>query len=103
MGTQYPWNDGPGVALWYGEVVYDINGETDYDYGYSAEAEAPTPLLMVPPGCEVLETLVRPTARNTAHFLWGDSPDGKRLCYMHPQQDGSPTQNCGTCARDRGE
>ncbi len=103
MNGQESWGAAPSLSMWYGEVVCGRPGETNYFYGYADTEEPPDPLNLVPAGWTVLETLVRPTAGNAAHFLWDDTKDGERFCYMHPAQDGSPTQNCGTCAWDRGE
>ncbi len=62
------WGAHPQRALWHGELIgEDTNGETDYVSGYADSEDAPDILHLAPKGWRVLETVVRPTPRNTAY------------------------------------
>lgn len=50
------WDANPSDALWYGEVIFSLDGETDYNYGYSADPEPPDiEEIPMPDGAEVIE------------------------------------------------
>lgn len=55
------WNALPMDALWYGELVFTVDGESDYNYAYSMDTFEPDPLdIAVPHGAEILESKVLP-------------------------------------------
>lgn len=55
------WNALPMDALWYGEVIFDVDGDTDYNYAYSMDTFEPDPRdIPVPDGSTVLDSKVNP-------------------------------------------
>lgn len=57
----------PVDALWCVEVIYSgRDGETDYAYGYVADADEPEARWLMPYGCTLLESTVKPTPQNPA-------------------------------------
>lgn len=74
------WNATPREALWYGEVVYSLNGETNYNYGYSTAPEPDDPHKhLLPEGAELLEWKVIAAGDiRPEHLLygWGVECDG---------------------------
>lgn len=49
----------PSEADWYAEVIYELNGETDYSYGYYKGAKPTRMSELTPGGSKILESHVR--------------------------------------------
>lgn len=47
------WDANSQGAMFYGECIYSLNGETDYNYGYSNDPNS-EPRKLLPPGAELL-------------------------------------------------
>lgn len=48
-------------ALWYGEVVFSVDGQSDYNYAYSMDPFEPDPReIPYPDGAVVISTKVHP-------------------------------------------
>jgi hypothetical protein len=52
------WDAAPSESRWYGEIVFGIEGGTDYNYGYSSALQRPSLASlrqMLPDGAKILE------------------------------------------------
>lgn len=63
------WKSTPQRARWYGEVIYDNDGETVDAYAYSAARDEPDPEEILPANMRdrIIESKVQPTPNNEAY------------------------------------
>lgn len=68
-----PWDAKPSDARWYGEVVFSVDGETDYNSGYSADPEPPeVEEIPMPDGAKIIESGVHPVYLGDPMSTLGD-------------------------------
>lgn len=58
------WDAAPSESRWYGEIIFGIDGETDYNYGYSSSSTRPSMSSlreMLPDSAKILERKINMT------------------------------------------
>lgn len=76
--SELNWNAKPSEAVWYGEVVFEIGGETESNYGYCSDiAEYPSPTLLCGPGVALLEVKVTNTHTGDVWEDWKQADSTK--------------------------
>lgn len=59
------WDAAPSESRWYGEIIYGMDGETDYNYGYSSSPTRPSMSSlreMLPDSAKILERKIAMTS-----------------------------------------